>query len=384
MSIAEKKCKEILGGKTILNSINDEPTQKKTILGFKIDNQTGFLNRNHNDFQNYRLVQISIVEDSRDNNWKENLWSSNPYDNNKSIENSPKIKVNEIIQNNLIKREHKVFENLIIEQIFLAENIRNEILGFRITDVQNPYLNKDIDENVNKNVEESSIKTNTNMVIGWSDPTYVTDKPEFNIIDRNAEGFEMVKAMELEIAQKTLNEILMLSNSEKDDVKIIILTNENKKLNNYKQNDKGFEFFKNKQIDIAEQKLIKILGGKTITNVDFKTKDKIVVIPELTKREKIELINKNYEIFRNYNLVLFSIPDKIRAENTNGHLWDLNWYIIDENNSVKQTVVDENNSVKQTVVDENNSVKQTVVDKNIGAEKPKQGKTVGLCLGSGC
>ena len=55
ISIAEKKCKEILGGKTILNSINDEPTQKKTILGFKIDNQTGFLDRGHDDFQNYRL-----------------------------------------------------------------------------------------------------------------------------------------------------------------------------------------------------------------------------------------------------------------------------------------------------------------------------------------
>jgi len=37
VSIAEEKCKEILGEKTILNSINDEPTQKKTILGFKID-----------------------------------------------------------------------------------------------------------------------------------------------------------------------------------------------------------------------------------------------------------------------------------------------------------------------------------------------------------
>jgi len=111
VSIAEKKCKEILGGKTILNSINVEPEQKKTTLGFKIDNQTGFLNRNHDDFQNYRLLQISIVEDFRDNNWKEDFWTPNPYDNNKSIENSPKIKVNEIIQNNLIKREHEEFEN---------------------------------------------------------------------------------------------------------------------------------------------------------------------------------------------------------------------------------------------------------------------------------
>ena len=68
LSIAEKKCKEILGGKTISNSINDEPLQKKTIHAFKIDNQTGFMNRNFEDFHNYKLLQISIVEDYRDNN----------------------------------------------------------------------------------------------------------------------------------------------------------------------------------------------------------------------------------------------------------------------------------------------------------------------------
>jgi len=60
-----------------------------------------------------------------------------------------------IIQNNLIKREHQEFKNLIIEQIFLAENIRNEMLDFRITSVQNPYLNEDVDENVDANVDEN-------------------------------------------------------------------------------------------------------------------------------------------------------------------------------------------------------------------------------------
>ena len=38
ISIAEKKCKEILGGKTISNSINNEPVNKKSIHKFKIDN----------------------------------------------------------------------------------------------------------------------------------------------------------------------------------------------------------------------------------------------------------------------------------------------------------------------------------------------------------
>jgi len=201
------------------------------------------------------------------------LENPNPYDNNKSIENSPKIKVNEIIQNNIIKREHKEFENLIIEQIFQAEKIRNEMLDVRITNQENPYLNEDMDENV----EEPSIKTNTGIVIVWSDPTYVTDKPEFNIIDRNTIQFEMVKAMELEIAQNTLNEMLMLTNSEEDDVEIIILTNENKKPNNYKRDDQGFEFFKNKQIDIAEKKLMEILGQKSIHNSDYLEFEKIIM-----------------------------------------------------------------------------------------------------------
>jgi len=92
------------------------------------------------DFQNYRLSQISIVEDFRDNNWKESLWRTNPYDNNKSIENSPKIQVNEIIQNNIIKREHKEFENLIIEQILLAEKTRDNTLFATNFDTLNPYI----------------------------------------------------------------------------------------------------------------------------------------------------------------------------------------------------------------------------------------------------
>jgi len=59
IAIAEKKCKEILGGKTISNSIDDDPINKKSIHEFKIDNQTGFMNKNSDDFENYRLLQIS-------------------------------------------------------------------------------------------------------------------------------------------------------------------------------------------------------------------------------------------------------------------------------------------------------------------------------------
>ncbi len=273
LSIAEKKCKEILGGKTISNSINDEPLQKKTIHAFKIDNQTGFMNRNFEDFHNYKLLQISIVEDYRDNNWEENLWSSNPYQNNESIEELSNNKENKILEYVSDHRQSEEFKNLIIEQIFLAENIRNEMLDFRITAVQNSYLDEKIDENLDENIDENTDeslgKTNQNIAISWSDPTYVTDKLEFNILDRDTKVFEMVKAMEFEIAKIRLNEMIHLSNPEKSDVEIIILTNENKKLNNYERDDQGFEFFKNKSIDIAEKKLIEILGGKKIHNPDY-------------------------------------------------------------------------------------------------------------------
>ena len=273
LSIAEKKCKEILGGKTISNSINDEPLQKKTIHAFKIDNQTGFMNRNFEDFHNYKLLQISIVEDYRDNNWEENLWSSNPYQNNESIEELSNNKENKILEYVSDHRQSEEFKNLIIEQIFLAENIRNEMLDFRITAVQNSYLDEKIDENLDENIDENTDeslgKTNQNIAISWSDPTYVTDKLEFNILDRDTKVFEMVKAMEFEIAKIRLNEMIHLSNPEKSDVEIIILTNENKKLNNYERYDQGFEFFKNKSIDIAEKKLIEILGGKKIHNPDY-------------------------------------------------------------------------------------------------------------------
>ncbi len=279
ISIAEKKCKEILGGKTISNSIDNEPVNKKSNYGFKIDNQIGFMNRNFEDFYNYKLLQISIVEDYRDNNWEENLWSSNPYHNDESIEVLSDNNENKILEIRLNYRQSEEFKNLIFEQIFLAENIRNEMLDFTITAVQNPYLDEKIDENLDDGLDgtlDASIgKTNQNIAISWSDPTYVTDKLEFNILDRDTKGFEMVKAMEIEIAKSRLNEMIHLSNPEKSDVEIIILTQENKKPNNYGRYDKGFEFFKNKQIDIAEKKLMEILGQKNIHNSDYLDFEKI-------------------------------------------------------------------------------------------------------------
>jgi len=170
----------------------------------------------------------------------------------------------------LDNRQSEEFKNLAREQVSLAENIRNEMLDYSMTGNPNPYLNASIEEKVEEQSEESPVKTNTNIIItGWADPTYVTDKSDFNKIDREYSGFEIIKALELEIAQNTLNEMLSLSNSDEESLEIIISTNENNKLTDIERDDQGFEFFKNKQIVMAEQKLMEILGQKNIHNPDY-------------------------------------------------------------------------------------------------------------------
>jgi len=68
ISIAEKKCKEILGGKTISNSIDNKPINKKSIYEFKIDNQTGFMHKNSDGFVNY--VHSCKICQLKDTHWK--------------------------------------------------------------------------------------------------------------------------------------------------------------------------------------------------------------------------------------------------------------------------------------------------------------------------
>jgi len=320
ISIAEKKLKEILGGKTISNSIYNDPINKKSIHEFKMDNQIGFMNKNSDDFENYRLLQISIAEDVRDNNWKENRWESNPYQNNESslpdkshtvatdaihivatdaihtvatnaihivatdkshtvttdaihivatdflpnqILNTSLKDIhsdeNEILNIDSGKRTSEEFKNLIAAQVSLAENIRNEMPEFRTANDSNPYLNENIDESLDK-TNKNDITTNL---------TDQTSELDFSILTRESKQFEIVKAIQIEIAQDTLNEMLLLSNSDIDDVEIIDSTIVNKKINNYNSDDQGFEFFKNKQIEIAEKKLMEILGQKNIHNSDY-------------------------------------------------------------------------------------------------------------------
>jgi len=270
IAIAEKKCNEILGGKTISNLINSDSVNKKSSYKFEIDNKTGFMKRSTDSFQNYTSLQILIAEDFRDNNWNNKISqkSSNPYQTNESIIMISNNNENKISNTKLDNRQSIEFKKLTIKQISIAENIRNEILDSSFGG--NPYLEETIEEVIEEVVGEVFDKANRNIIItGWSDPTYVTVELDYNIIDRDASGFEIIKTMEFEIAQKKLNEMLSLSNSYEENVEIVIPTNENNKLKDYERGDQGFEFFKNKQIDIAEKKLMEILGQKNIHNPDY-------------------------------------------------------------------------------------------------------------------
>ena len=189
-------------------------------------------------------------------NNKENQILNVPMNNRQSEENK-------ILNKPLDYKQSDEFQNLILEQISLAENIRDEIPEFIANTINsNPYLNENIDESLDKT-------NKNNIATHWSDTTNISNELEFNILDRTTKDFEMIKAAELEIAQNTLNEILLMTNSEEEDVEIIISNNENKEINNYNRNALDFEFSKNKQIVLAEKKLMEILGQKNIYNSQF-------------------------------------------------------------------------------------------------------------------
>jgi len=206
LSIAEKKYKEILGGKTILNFYNNEPVIKKSNHEFKIDNKTGFMNRESDDFKKYKLLQGSIAEEFRNNNWK-----INPYQNNE-IKMLPNNEENKIVDTYL-NRHSDEFRNLKNEQISIAVNTLNEMPEFRMNG--SPYLVE--------NMYEPFDKINKNEIaIEGLELTQTMDKLEINSLNRSAEEFKMSIELELKIAQNKLNEMLLISNPDNNDETIIL------------------------------------------------------------------------------------------------------------------------------------------------------------------
>jgi len=256
IDLAEKKYLEILGGKTITNLVDIESREKIIqIREFKIDNQVGFMARNHEDFQNYKLEEIAIAEKTIDKMVEEGLWASHPYINYEKNEVST-VSIDNQDHQPVTKRSSEEFKNLILEQILLAEQVRDQILDFQIIGVQNPY-------------EKSYEKLNDvqEEVIEQSEP---------KAFDRNHETFQSYKDEQVVIAQTTLNKIFSLKNSEniKDEI-----TNEKEQFSMndeeiskpivYDRYDELFQLSKQNQEDKAKKKLIEILGGKKIHNPDY-------------------------------------------------------------------------------------------------------------------
>jgi len=171
-----------------------------------------------------KVVQsVEIVPEKEDFDWKEYEWAKS-------------------------KRGSQEFQNLIQEQVLLAEQLRNESFGFEF----------DSNQDGEKNVVEI-----TQSEIIELEP----------LVNREDEKFQEYKLKQIEKAELILKNFYHMKNLDEDEVNI--LTQENKKPNNYKRDDQGFEFFKNKQIDIAEKKLMEILGQKNIHNSDYLDFEKI-------------------------------------------------------------------------------------------------------------
>jgi len=131
IAIAEKKYKEILGGKTISNSFDNESINKKSTLKFEIGDEIGSMKKKSDDFEKYRLLQILIAEDYRDNNWKEHHWKSNPYQNNESSlpDKSHTVTTDEI--HTVATDEIRVVDTDEI-RVVDTDFLPNQILTFRI------------------------------------------------------------------------------------------------------------------------------------------------------------------------------------------------------------------------------------------------------------
>lgn len=274
ITLAEKKCKEILGGKTITNSFDPGFIPKTDASSFTIDNQTGFMNRNFDEFNDYKLLQISIVEEYRDANWLQHQWNSNPYENNNENNYLSNYNENKILEEPILDyRDSDEFKIIIENQTLLAENIRDEMLEFRKTGLQNPYHENNENSNrvLHETSDDSEGKPIRNLAINWLEPTYVADKPTFNVLNRDSVEFEMVLMMEQELAKNKLDKLLQFSHVDDNlnEVNDAVFETETKMPLNYERNDQGFEFFKNLQKEKAENKLIDILGNKDVHNQDY-------------------------------------------------------------------------------------------------------------------
>ena len=321
LDLAQKKYLEIMGGKIITSSLDDQPDKRIIpILEFTSEEESIMeaIQRNDEDFQTYKMQQVIIAENTFNRLMEEGFWGdlyltdtlSDDFNQNRDeLKTALELIEDESIS---LKRSSQEFHDLIIEQTLLAEKTRDHILSFS----KYPNLYEE-----NYDVMEYNQKE-------------ITEKSESIFSDTNHELLEFSKNKQIEIAQELMNKMYNLGNSEKNiQVETIIIKEENKKPKVLVREDQGFEFLKNIEKDKAEKKIIELLGGKTISNfADVKTK--VGSITKLrTNQNDVNL--SDYDKFQNYTLELIAIGDKIREKNNEENFWYLSLYISSEKNEIE-------------------------------------------------
>jgi len=331
LDLAQKKYLEIMGGKIITSSLGDKPDKRIIpILEFTSEEESvrKAVHRDDEGFQTYKMQQVITAENTFNRLMEEGFWgdlyfTDTPRDD--FNQNRDELKAafflieDEIIS---LKRSSPEFHDLMTEQTLLAEKTRNYILSF--SNYPNPYEeNDDVIEYDQKEITEKSESI-------FSDSNHVLTR-NFEIYHND---LEFSKNIQIEIAQEVMNKMYNLKNSEKNiQVETINIKEENKKPKVLVREDQGFEFLKNIEKDKAEKKLIELLGGKTISNfVDVKTN--VGSILKL-KTNQNDVDQSDYDKFQNYTLELIAIGDKIREKNNEENFWYLSLYISSEKNEIE-------------------------------------------------
>ena len=127
-----------------------------------------------------------------------------------------------------------------------------------------------------------------------ADLTFADEGLEQKLNYRQSNEFEIIKTKEVEIAQNKLNELLSLSNSEEKNEGISTSASKTKKPINFDREDLGFEFIKNRQIDIAKEKIMEILGQKDVIKIELDDRPISVILEEERYLKKFLADERSY------------------------------------------------------------------------------------------
>jgi len=169
----------------------------------------------------------------------------------------------------LQNEENFDFESYKQEQLFRAEQVRDQILDFKMTGLQNPYHDIKVEVII---TYEGNVENDESILASFVDPSkdpqhyldrYYNEPIYKEWFDKNFPGLTIEKAVGFESVSSFTETIEV--NLENDIPKVV------------QRKHEIFQTIKAEQISLAEKKYQEILGGKTITNFpDDEPRKKIV------------------------------------------------------------------------------------------------------------